>query len=121
MDILTAFSLVGIGRAYNGFRVARKERRLEPGNGEKVRELKERIRRYVGPIDPKTALLNPPGRVAVEVVGAFCGFPGLGWLCSGSVFIGLLLICCGPAFAWGLYPVFFPVAGALLATPFRVI
>jgi hypothetical protein len=121
MAILTVFSLVGIGVTCNAFRVARQERRRQEGDRVKAGELKERIRRYVGPVDPKTALLNPPGRVAVEFVGAFCGFPGLGWLCSGSVFTGLLLICCVPAFAWGLYPVVLAVTGQLLSSPYVVI
>ena len=119
MALLSIFALVGVGVSLNAYRVARQERR-ENGE-EKARDLKERIRRYVGPVDPKTALLNPPARVAVEFVGAFCGFPGLGWLCSGSVFAGLLLICLVPAFVWGLVPVFLAVSGHLLDSPYVAI
>ena len=104
MAILTVFSLVGLGVMLNAFRVGRQERPVADGRLEEAHELREKIRLYIGPVDPKTRLLNPPGRVAVEFVGAFCGFPGLGWMCSGSMFIGLLLICCGPAFAWGHLP-----------------
>jgi hypothetical protein len=119
MAVLTVFSLVGIGVLYNAFRVGRQERRAR---GEAVAgDLREKIRRYVGPVDPKTRLLNPPGRVVVEFVGAFCGFPGLGWLCSGSVFTGLLLLCCVPAFVWGLYPVILSVTGKLISSPYVVI
>jgi TM2 domain-containing membrane protein YozV len=119
MAILTVFSLVGLGVMLNAFRVGRQERRSQTGE-EKAPELREKIRRYIGPVDPKTRLLNPGGRVAVEFVGAFCGFPGLGWLCSGSVFTGLLLICCVPAFAWGIYPVILAVSGKLLSSPYIV-
>jgi hypothetical protein len=123
VSILSVFALVGLGVTYNAFRVARQERRSadEAAGEETAARLKERIRRYVGPVDPKTALLTPAARVAVEFVGAFCGFPGLGWMCSGSVFAGLLLICFGPAFVWGVYPVILAVSGHLLSNPYVVI
>jgi hypothetical protein len=121
--ILSVFALVGLGVTYNAFRVARHERKAadEAAGEERAARLKERVRRYVGPVDPKTALLTPPARVAVEFVGASCGFPGLGWMCSGSMFAGLLLICFGPAFAWGVYPVILAVSGHLLSSPYIVI
>jgi hypothetical protein len=117
LAILSVFSLVGVGVFYNAFRAARRER-LAAGDEARAAQLREKIRRYIGPVDPKKTLLNPPGRVAVEFVGALCGFPGLGWMSSGSVFTGLLLIWCGPAFAWGIYPVILAVTGQLSSSPY---
>jgi hypothetical protein len=118
--IVVVFTVVGLGVTFNALRVGRAETRAH-GDKTQAAELREKIRRYVGPVDPKTALLNPPARVLVEFAGAVCGFPGLGWLCSGSVFAGLLLICCGPAFAWGFYPVFLSLTGKLASRPYIVI
>lgn len=69
----------------------------------------EAARRYVGPVSPDTAFLTPTGRVALEFVAAFCGFPGFGWLSSTRVAIGLPMLFIGPAIIYGFYP-------ALLAT-----
>lgn len=64
------------------------------------------LRRYVGPVEPRHALLNPPLRVGVEAISALFGFPGLGWLASGKVVTGLVLLVAGPSFIWGLFPVY---------------
>jgi hypothetical protein len=117
LAILSVFSLVGLGVFYNALRVGRQERRAA-GDEARASDLREKIARYIGPVDPKKTLLNAPGRVAAEFVGALCGFPGLGWMSSGSLFTGLLLICCVPAFAWGIYPVFLAVSGKLASSPY---
>ncbi len=64
------------------------------------------------------ALLNRPGRVAAEFFCALCGFPGLGWLLSGSVFAGLVLICAVPGVVWGGYPAFLVMTGRMADGPF---
>jgi hypothetical protein len=64
------------------------------------------------------ALLNPPGRVGAEFFAALCGFPGLGWLLSGSVFAGLVMIIAGPAFVWGIFPVYLVLSGKITSGAF---
>ena len=99
---------------------ARAERRPSGGAGELdgMMSLRARIDRYVGPVEPHMALLNPPGRVAAEFFSALCGFPGMGWLLSGSVFAGLVLICVMPAMVWGVYPAFLVMTGRMAGSPF---
>ena len=64
------------------------------------------LHRYVGPVEPRHALLNPPARVGIEAFGGLFGFPGLGWLISGKVVTGLVLLVLGPSFIWGFFPVY---------------
>jgi hypothetical protein len=123
IGLLALFGLVGVAVTVSAIRAARAERRADErhagGDTEgAVLSMRERAQRYVGPVDPGMALLNPPGRVAVECFTALCGFPGLGWILSGSVFTGILLITVVPAVVWGLYPVFLALTGRLLAGPF---
>jgi hypothetical protein len=80
--------------------------------------LHQRIDRYVGPIAPESALLTPRSRVLVEFVTAACGFPGLGWLISGRVGVGLALLVCGSAVVWGFAPVALAFSGLLLKSPY---
>lgn len=110
--LVGVFALVGVAIMFGAFRTARAERLAEGGAGDDL-SLRTRIQHYVGEIEPSMALLNPPGRVAAEFFAALCGFPGLGWLLSGSVFAGLVLICAGPAFVWGLFPVFLVLTGRM--------
>jgi hypothetical protein len=42
--------------------------------------------------------------IGAELVGAFAGFPGIGWLMSGKGIIGVPLALVGPAVAWGVIP-----------------
>lgn len=73
--------------------------------------LRDRARRYVGPVRPDMALLRPHSRVALEMLAALCGFPGLGWLASGRVIAGLVLLTLGPAFVWAIYPLYLSYRG----------
>ena len=118
IGLLALFGIVGVGVTVGAMRSARAERRQTEGMPEPGASLRERVGKYVGPVEPSMALLNPPGRVAVECFTALCGFPGLGWILSGSVFTGLLLITLGPAVVWGLYPLFLVLTGRLLGSPF---
>ncbi len=43
--------------------------------------------------------------VAIEVVAAASGFPGLGWIFAGRAVVGLPLALVGPAMAWAVIPV----------------
>ncbi len=115
--VVVVFALIGLGVMIGALRSARTEHNSSgPDNGDV--SLRARIDRYVGPVDPQMALLNPPGRVATEFFSALCGFPGLGWLLSGSVFAGLVLICVGPALVWGIYPAFLLLSGRMADGPF---
>jgi hypothetical protein len=118
IGLLSLFGIVGVAVTIGAIRAARAERRKTEGAPDPSMPLRERVSRYVGPVEPGMALLNPPGRVAVECFTALCGFPGLGWILSGSVFTGLLLITLVPAVVWGLYPVFLVITGRVLQGPF---
>jgi hypothetical protein len=115
---LALFTIVGLAVTIDAIRVARAERRRHEGLVPTGLSLREKVSRYVGPVDPGTALLNPPGRVATEFIGALCGFPGLGWIFSGCIFTGILLLSLGPAVVWGFYPVLLSVTGKLSSGPF---
>jgi|WetSurMetagenome_2_1015567.scaffolds.fasta_scaffold67697_2 hypothetical protein len=119
--LVAVFALVGVGVMVGAFRSARAERRsLGPAAADTpgTTTLRARIDRYVGPVEPHMALLNPPGRVAAEFFTALCGFPGMGWMLSGSVFAGLVLICVVPAFVWGIYPALLVLTGQMDSGPF---
>jgi hypothetical protein len=118
--LVVVFALVGLGVMVGALKSARAERKVADrgAGGLGDSSFRSRIDRYVGPVDPRMALLNPPGRVATEFFAALCGFPGLGWLLSGSVFAGLVLICVGPAFVWGAYPAFLVISGRMAGSPF---
>jgi hypothetical protein len=73
--------------------------------------------RYIGPVDPDVALLNPPGRVALEFVAALCGFPGFGWLASTRAAVGLPLLVLGAATVYGFYPAFLALSGHFTDRP----
>jgi hypothetical protein len=117
IGLIAVFALVGLAVCYSALRSARAERASSSAETDEL-SLRARIGRYVGPVDPSMALLNPPGRVATEFFTSLCGFPGLGWILSGSVFTGLVLICVGPAVVWGFYPVFLALTGKLADGPF---
>lgn len=118
--LVVVFALVGVGVTVGALRSARAERKSASpaGEFEGVASLRARIDRYVGPMDPHLSLLNRPGRVVTEFFCALCGFPGLGWLLSGSVFAGLVLICVVPAVVWGGYPAFLVMTGRMADGPF---
>jgi len=118
IGLLAVFVLVGLAITYSALRGAKSEQKRDGQTPHDELSLRARAARYIGPMDPSMALLNPPGRVATEFFTALCGFPGLGWILSGSVFTGLILISVGPATVWGFYPVFLAVTGRLLRGPF---
>jgi hypothetical protein len=117
--LVVVFALIGLGLMIGALRSARAEHKLSGADGiDGVVSLRARIDRYVGPVDPHMALLNPPGRVGIEFFSALCGFPGLGWLLSGSVFAGLVLICLVPGVVWGVYPALLVISGRMADSPF---
>jgi hypothetical protein len=117
VGLVGVFALVGLAVMFGALRSARAERKRSSPEIDGL-SLRARIGRYVGDVEPSMALLNPPGRVATEFFSALCGFPGLGWLLSGSVFTGLVLICVGPAFVWGIFPVFLVLTGKIASGAF---
>lgn len=111
--MLVAFVVVGLILTVRAMKTSRPGPQRLP--------MRERIRQYVGPVDPQKALLNPPLQVVVELYAALCGFPGLGWLISGRVFVGLVLISVVPAFVWALYPIYLCASGRIAASPYLVV
>lgn len=118
--LLTFFVLVGIALTFRAMARAHAATRAS-GTLPPKRSLKRRVRDYVGPIDRSQAPLNPPLRVTVEFVCALGGFPGLGWLLSGRIFPGLLLMCIVPSLVWGIVPVVLSLTGLLLISPYSVV
>lgn len=59
---------------------------------------------YSGPLPPRVQKIPMPFILAIECVGAFFGFPGLGWLYAGQALLGVGLMCAAPAVAWALIP-----------------
>jgi hypothetical protein len=108
--LLGAFAAAGVWMLVVGLRVN--------AIGAEGLTVRERVARYVGPVGPRQALLDPPKRVLVELVAASCGFPGLGWLVSGRVAVGLALLVVGPACVWGFFPVALALAGRLYDGPY---
>jgi hypothetical protein len=80
-------------------------------------DIRHAMSRYIGPIHPDLALLNPPARVALEFVAALCGFPGFGWLVSTRVGIGLPLMVLGSATVYGFYPAYLALSGHFTDRP----
>lgn len=108
---------VGIGavlfvQALKGDRSAAPE-----GSEEDERGLRAGMRRYVGPVRPENALLNVPLRVGLELVCAGCGIPGMGWMMSTRVGVGLPLLAIVPSFVYGFYPVYLALSGHILDSP----
>ncbi len=79
------------------------------------------LHRYVGPVEPRHALLTAPVRVAVEFVAALFGFPGLGWLISGKVMTGLFLLVVGPSIFWGVLPAYLVVTERIVGNPYLTV
>jgi hypothetical protein len=94
------------------------ERRARPAGAAPHRiDIRHAMSRYVGPVHPDLALLNPPARVALEFVAALCGFPGFGWLVSTRVAVGLPLMVLGAATVYGFYPAFLALTGHFTDRP----
>lgn len=116
--MLLVFVGVGLVLLTRSLQAARAFHRRVPEPGSEHVTLSERGRRYVGPVRPDMALLNTPLRVAVEAVTALCGFPGLGWLISGRVVTGVVLLAVVPSLVWGIIPMVLSVTGDIYRGPF---
>jgi hypothetical protein len=115
--VLVLFVGAGMYLVVRSLRIAGREHRRERGEGYGFSGLQpgRRMKRYVGPVKPEMALLNPPARVAVEFFCSLCGFPGLGWMISGRVAIGLPLFTIGPILTWAVYPLYLSVSNQIMA------
>ncbi|MHB0867496.1 MAG: hypothetical protein ACYC6B_08670 [Thermoleophilia bacterium] len=115
--VLALFVAVGIYLVARSLRVAAREQRLERGGDGPDLTMSQRVACYVGPVKPEMALLNPVARVGIELFCALCGFPGLGWLISGRVAVGLFLFTVVPIFTWAVYPLYLAMSNQILAGP----
>lgn len=91
------------------------------GKQRKSRSLSRRLEDYFGPIDLDQAPLNAPLRIGVEFFAALLGFPGIGWMVSGRMKVGLPLVVIAPALLWMLYPLYISSAGVVLDRPLQVL
>lgn len=100
-------------------REMRRLRSLSPRSRD--RSIRRRFAEYVGPVDRKDAPATPAWRVAAEFFSAMLGFPGLGWMVSGRITVGLPLIVAVPAALWLFYPLYIAVTGTLVRDPVRLL
>lgn len=126
---ITVFGLTGVVLMVRALRDAQREtsfleslpvgRDPPPGGsaaqaeGPKVRRsgLGQRARHFVRRSQGNLALFGPARRVVAEFVGAAFGFPGLGWILSGRVTLGVTLFVGVPAVIWALFPMVLSVTG----------
>jgi hypothetical protein len=114
--VLVVFIAIGIALLVQSFREERAQQ--DPDTAEKPRRgFLAGYDAYIGPVNPDHALLNPPLRIALELVASMCGFPGFGWMASTRVRIGLPLLVIGPAIVFGGYPAFLVLSGHIVARP----
>ena len=73
------------------------------------------------PIKRELLIFNPPTRVFVEFASSLFGFPGMGWILSGKIVIGVGLISIVPSFIWALLPVYAVFSGELANDPFTIV
>lgn len=121
--ILLIFVLTGMYLVIRAMRQAAREQRRANPLARQLSGLKLRLRakRYVGSASPRMALLNAPARVAIEFFCSLCGFPGLGWMISGRIAIGLPLFVIGPAITWAIYPLYLSMSNEIMAGPYVVL
>lgn len=115
--LIGAFAVLGIYLIVRAIRMTYAAERAERGPLPR-RSLRKRARDYVGESKESSAILTPPFRVAAEFVMALCGFPGIGWLASGHLVTGLVLIVLGPGLMWAAAPVIMAATGGLMQDPF---
>lgn len=113
--LLALFSIAGVAVVVREAVALRKS-----GRQPATLSLRQRFNRYVGPINRSAAPLTPPARVAVEFGAALCGFPGLGWMISGRLQVGLPLIIAVPAMLWAFFPLFISLSGHVFDEPMAV-
>jgi len=117
---LVVFAAVGVVVAVRAVRAAAAEGRAH-GRDRVAGGWRARAAGYTGAVSPASRGLNPPARVVVELFAGACGFPGLGWMLSGCLLSGLLLITCVPAVVWGLYPAYLALTGGLTGSALSIV
>ncbi len=73
------------------------------------------------PIRREMLIFTPRIWVIVEFAGAAFGFPGLGWILSGKIIIGIGLISIVPSVVWALLPAYAIFSGLLANDPFATV
>jgi uncharacterized protein YneF (UPF0154 family) len=119
-SIIVFIGVFGALGIYLVVRTLRSEARNNPRPGPGGGPIR-RLQAYVGETRDSNALLSPPLRVALEFFLAFCGFPGIGWLASGQLAIGLVLLATVPSLVWAVAPVLMAANGAMFRDPFATV
>lgn len=112
LALFSASAVVLVGREILRSRAARTDA---------PRRLSSAFSDYIGPVDRRLAPLNPPLRVAVELFCSLFGFPGIGWMVSGRITVGLPLVVLVPAALWMFYPLYISSAWVVLEHPLSVL
>ncbi len=115
--LLVAVTLLGIYLTVRSLQAARRAGQTARPTKSRL-TLRQRINRYEGPVNRDLALFNAPARVGIEFFTALCGFPGLGWMISGRILAGILLMSTVPIFVWAIFPLYLSMAAPLLPSPF---
>jgi hypothetical protein len=115
--LIGAFGVLGIYLVFRTLRAESARRGGSHSEGGPVR----RFRAYIGPSKGAKPLLSAPLRVALEFFLALCGFPGIGWMASGRLAPGLLLVAIVPSTVWAVAPVLAASQGALFRDPFATV
>ncbi|MHB8859395.1 MAG: hypothetical protein ACYC6Z_07945 [Thermoleophilia bacterium] len=115
--LLIAVTLIGIYLTVRSLKAAGKAGRAARSTQGRM-TLRQRIDRYEGPINRDLALYNAPARVGIEFFTALCGFPGMGWMISGRILAGIILMSTVPIFVWAIFPLYLSMAQPLLPSPF---
>jgi hypothetical protein len=115
--LIGAFGVIGIYLVVRTLRAESARRGESRGAGGPV----SRFRAYIGSSKDAKPLLTAPLRVALEFFLALCGFPGIGWMASGRLAPGLLLVAIVPSTVWAVAPVLAASQGALFRDPFATV
>jgi hypothetical protein len=115
--LIGAFGAIGIYLIVKSLRYEASRNPRPPVQRNPIRRLQD----YVGDADDSKRLLNAPLRVTLEFFLALCGFPGIGWMASGQLAVGLVLVAAVPSIFWAVAPVLMASNGALFRDPFATV
>jgi hypothetical protein len=115
--VIGAFGVLGIYLIVKAIRTESARHPRRSSGGGPIAKFKA----YVGTTRDENALLSAPLRVGLEFFLALCGFPGIGWMASGRLAAGLLMVAVVPSAVWALAPVLMASNGALFRDPFATV